>query len=535
MWKLIAAGEAEIQRRPWVAAAIAALCAIALRVVFAEQRGFWLDEYYTLHSASLPVSDLIQDRLSAGHSPLPFFYAKLFYDALGTAEWQLRLSAGLAVGAAVLCGTGLLLSLGLRRALAPFLCLAVIHPYWQHIGTEFRYTMPLVALATATAWALVLWLRDGRWWQGCAVAILGGLCLAWHGSAQFIVLALLIMGIWHAWPREKGEGFRRLLLKLSPLCLALLSSIPLLLLIATRRAPQHHSTPDTPSFRNAFDNQLATFFGEEAPFSSLFAAGDEVFSALTIIVYLSGLFTCFWRNSSLPSAARRFLLSSLIGIPAFVLLVTAVGKDVQGPERYVAFTSVATAIVLSVAWVVTGEWAGWKKTLWRGVFVLTSAAAFVVQCLNQGDWQRECAVYLVAKRRADEPVITMGRQMNAAALRYHGLRPEGFVDGLPAEPENLPLLDDMIRTTREGAPVTWLFLYRPARGPIGEQLDQLCTDGMVESIRVWEPSREMALVAIAWNAAGAGRLAELEGPGRPFITDAPPRARSRVQPTHCQK
>ena len=91
-------------------------------------------------------------------------------------------------------------------------------------------------------------------------------------------------------------------------------------------------------------------------------------------------------------------------------------------------------------------------------------------------------------------------------------------------------LEEMIRNSMVGASVGWIFLYRPSRKVDAEFFDRLRAEGVYRDMRLWESSRDMALVAIACDEVGVARLATLEGPGAPRITDTPVSRRSRLRP-----
>ena len=144
-------GASEYSPREWRMILLAALAAAALCVLNGDRRGFWLDEYYTLHAARLAPGALIADRIAVGHSPLYFFYAK-WPQWIGHEEWILRLSSSITIFALVIFVAALAAELGLRRRLAPLLAFCVAHPFWIMIGTMYRYMAPLTAAAAATAW-----------------------------------------------------------------------------------------------------------------------------------------------------------------------------------------------------------------------------------------------------------------------------------------------------------------------------------------------------------------------------------------------
>ncbi|MBI1291483.1 hypothetical protein GC173_09605 [bacterium] len=509
----------------WGLIALAAVVCVVLKLVFATQRGFWIDEYYTLSAVQMDLGALVRDRLERGHSPLPFLYAKLFHDYLGTSEWWLKLSSALAAGVATL-GVGALLREFRVRFAGVVLVLAALQPYWQEIGTEFRYTMPLVALATWSGFLAIRWCATRDWRWASAFLAVATVMMWWHGSAQFVLLSLLVYTLLAA--RRTGEvGFaRRAAVLATPVVAAFLLSLPLLGLISHYKIANEEKKPEWPSLRIAFENVTHTALGEDRGLESVVGpVGGALGLVATVcfVVAIWGAWRLLRRGDQGSVALRSYLLATLVGTPLGILVYTTVASAVQGPERYVAYLSVPGILVLGLGWSASEAWKPIMRRGWRWCLGVSYILLLIVNALDQGDWHRECSRWMAANRRADEPLITMGKGMNEVGLRYHGLRWEGFIDGVDSQSRDTSGMEQAIRDAMKSADSGWLFLYRPGRADLDAMLARLQAEGFLRGYRRRYFSREMSLVAIARTTAGLGRLAALDTVPAPWITSNPPR------------
>lgn len=508
-------------RFPFLAVIAAAVASVVAKLIFATQRGFWLDEYYTLAAVQMNLQDLVRDRLERGHSPLPFLYAKFFHDFVGTDEWSLKLSSALAAGAAVAGIGALAWTLGLRRIMAPLLLLAVCQPYWQELGTEFRYTMPLVALAVWSAVAVVRWVESQKWRWALAVVGFAAPMLWWHGSAQFVLWGLLVFVVCRLWGQWKAVA-RGVL----PLVLSFLLSVPLLLLISSYKLESEGKGTELPSPRIVLENVIHTTFGEEQGWQMLVGPAGEIVGVATwVLAFGAIVLIAGWVRRREPEGglARDFLGAQLLGIPAAILVYTTTVSSVQGPERYVAFLSVPGVLALSIAvreaFANGGRW----PRAWAALLCVTYPLLFVVIALDQGDWHRESCRWLAAHRKPDEPIITMGRAMNEVGLRYHGLPWVGTIVGVDSESRDVAPLESAIRENLREAEAGWLFLYRPGRAPIDAMLESLRNEGFLVESRRRFFSREMSIVALARTKDAEARMQLLDEAPAPWLTGNPPK------------
>lgn len=512
----------------WVGAA-AILCGL-LRLLFAARRGFWLDEYYTFQATQAPVADMIPERFSAGHSPLYFLYARLFADGFGTSETALRASSALAAALAVVAVAGLAARLGLRRLLKPLLFLAIFHPYWQVIGTEFRYMMPLACLGAFWSWAVVACTQDRSRRAAIAVMVCGSVALWVHGSAQFILGALAIYVLLDLRARTERGAVRPAdsLASFLPLVGAFGLSLPLILGLRMMPKVAAEATPDIPSVRKAITNQVHTYFGDDLVFSSVTGLNDNWFSTVFLVIFIAAVIVVvrFHRRQDTPKPAGRYLAATLIGLPLVVMLITAVGKDVEGPARYVAFLSVPMLLMIALLWHEAGAWGG-RGIAMRALMVVAIGSSWTLQALDQGEWHRETIHWLAEHRRADQPIVTAGRAVNQLALRYHGLKPAGELAGISSDQSELAVPLNLLREKLQRSDSMFFLLYHEGDVPVGDAIAKLRAEGTIRSVRVWQPTGNVVLLGLARTEKGAADLAALPPIDPPRLTHSPLRAKDR--------
>ena len=304
-------------RREWGAIALSALAATLLCVIFAEHRGLWVDEYITLRATGNAWSKMTSERLFNGHSPLYFFYAKLFL-YLGDSERVLRLSSALMAGAAVV-GTALLaLEIGLRGHLKLLLLMAPLMPYWMEAGTLYRYMMTLIAIGSFCAWlAARMACRPSR--RNGAALLACVLSLVWmHASSYFFLIPLLGWLVWEGWRATEGPNRgAAMLVRVWPILAGFAIGIPLLMLIMPSSGRiLNDSSFDVPDFHRAF---LKTGFGDAVLWPRLMRQSIKDYSWLltaALAAWLAWGLRGLWREGS-PRAAR-LLTVLLIGMPLCV-------------------------------------------------------------------------------------------------------------------------------------------------------------------------------------------------------------------------
>lgn len=501
-------------------AVLAAALAMVIMLSTADRRGFWLDEYYTLNAASLPTEELMADRIGAGHSPLPFLYAKLFYDHVGTSERALRTSSALAIALAIMGLAGILHQLRLERSPAYIwaMVIAALAPYWYAIGTEFRYMAPLVAVVSFWGWAMAAWLQEATARRGMAVALLGGLALWIHGSAQFVVFGMIGAAVWCTCT-DTPKG-RRLVVsgqRILPLIVSILLSAPLLLILA-EGGPQR-SSPGTPDPFDLIQNQANTILTNGRAMEWVTGVSTGPIRLIHMIFYVLAAFGAYrFLRSHRQHAAGSLVAGWLVGQAVGMMLYSMVGDDIQGTLRYAAGISIPVLLVFALGTAEIGNRGVWGRA-YQGLLIVYTLCALSVQVVNQGDWHREAIKWLAAQRTPDEPVIMVGKGMNRVAFKYHRFPSEGLIMGMNSNEINTPVVVRTMKKAWQGADSGFLFQYRAHDVPIEDALEILEFTKYIADTRVWEVNEDVRIYGIARTAEGVERINSIPALPMPAISD----------------
>lgn len=410
---------ARLDARDWLIAALVALLAMLICAALGGRRGFWLDEYYTLHAARLSFQEMVIDRLGAGHSPVYFLYARLGFLA-GQGEAALRLSSALALGATILLLTGLAGAMGLRRRLPALWAISLFHPYWITAGTEFRYMMPVIALTAAAAWAAFDYARAWRWRPGLALAAALGLLLWVHGSAQFIALGLLGFVLWEGRARA-GRWSRTVFWRAWPVLVGLAASAPLLFLV------RHHESEskqrDLVHLWELVKDLNEVVFNLNEYWTRALTRHNVDALILLPCVALLGAGIWLARRELLRhgrTTAWRLLGALLLGIPLAQTVITTFVRRVQGPSRYVAAFSAPATLCLALAWsaALPRRW----RAPWRVALAFFLGLQWLAGAWDLGDLHREGIRWLLSQHHGEKILIST-RAMNRLAFEYLSGKP----------------------------------------------------------------------------------------------------------------
>lgn len=483
---------AEGPRHPWAWALGTAIAAVLLRVAFADHRGFWLDEYYTLHAARLSVREMVLDRISAGHSPLYFFWSRI-PAVLGEGERLLRASSALMVGAAVLLGTGVLRALGQHRALVPFWALSLALPYWFTIGIDYRYMSTLTATLMGVLWLAVRHSQAPS--VGRGLAYLGGVAaLVWlHGSAIFPAIAMVLHGAVEARARRDGHAFRRLW----PPLLGTLCAVPLFVILGTASEGEGGER-GFPSIDGMLKNLANTLFGSHQLMGSWLGVDDGLFMAPMLVAMLAA-WALAWRGlAATPEGreARRLLATLLGGVPLVLSIYTMAHKDVSGPERYVAAMSAPGILALAIAWTVPAP--VWVRRAWRALVVVLVAVQSLACALERGDRNRDGIRWLMPKVEPSREIVFVStNRMNKLAFRHQGF---GSLDNLWGFEGTSRSDWELRRSVRIGFDRNdrgWIFLYHSRTlEDMPEVLDALKAESWLVDYRLWPLGEKVVVGAL---------------------------------------
>lgn len=471
--------------RLWLCALLVAVAACAVRVVFAEQRGFWLDEYFTLNAARMSVPDMVANRLGAGHSPLYFFYARLGL-LIGSSERALRFTSALAAGGLVLTLTGLMGELKLARHLPALWTLAIIEPYWMSIGTEYRYTMPLVAIAAGVAWVAARYAARPGHSRGWSLALALTVLLWTHGSAPFFAIGLLAFLLWDGWATLREQGRRRL----AALSLALLRAWPILA-GAVAAVPFYYMVRNHPSefedqqarLKDVLKDLIDVVFGEHRLWFNCFDWRHHSWLFNLEIAVFIGALVLAWRELKRCGAlrARRLLAAIMVAIPCIMFAFCVSVRNFSGPVRYMATFTIPAVICLAVA---AGARPRPRALRWLYLAGLTAALAFQSSALTleRGDRHRDAIRWVLANQEGDDPIL-MANILNRSALKFYGLPSNKNVtlsgyNGTLAE--TVARMRTQLATVRRG-----VFIRYHSSAQIREGLQELQKQGFLAGVRTW--------------------------------------------------
>jgi len=500
-------GDMEWTTREWRLVWIACAVAVALRFAFGG-RGFWLDEYWTLHAAMLPTDALIRERVSAGHSPLTFFLAKAFLPLDFLGERGLRLGSALASGAAVAGMAALATRLGLKRLLPIVLALSVACPHWQQIGTEFRYTMPLVATAAWLWWAAVGYAREGTWRRACTLMGLATLCSYIHGSGFFVVASVMVFLI--AAPRAGfGGGWRRAVGGVGAVSVALACVVPLMLALRPRLAESPARKGFVPF--DMLHNLAESFFSTTLAPQAIMGLGPDFFRVVEIALIVAGVALALSARRDPGGAAlpKWWIFLAVAGFFAAQAIYSATVSNVQGTLRFSAALSVPCIVLLAIAWDAAVVRGGRLAAAWRWALGGVVAVLLAAECANPGPWHRESIRWLADHRAPDQPVVTYGRTVNLLAFSFHEFPPGGAIAGIETITETREQAFAILRETWAPGDSAFLFQYRSSDDFVEESLDRLTAEGFVTYRREWRATSELRIIGVARNDAGKARLEAL--------------------------
>jgi 4-amino-4-deoxy-L-arabinose transferase-like glycosyltransferase len=492
-------------RREWAEILVAAAAAAVLRVAAADMRGFWQDEYYTLQAARLPLPELIRERLVAGHSPLPFLYAKLFL-LFGDGETALRASSALACGVTVVAIALLALELRLGHALLPVLVLAVFQPYWVWIGTMFRYMMPLVALGTLWAWLTARHARAPTWRAGLAATLVGGLTLWFHSSTQFALLALVPFAAVCA---SRG----RRLAALAPLAGALVLSLPIVWAVAHWRVDPEEIEPGEFELGSVLEIELATFFGDKELYQDLTTIPEEVFLGLfALFTVAAGVAAVRHGRRERDATAGVFLAAVLVAIPLGIAIYARLAEDIHERTRYQAYASVPLTLLFALAWREARRLGPWRS-LPRALFAALVGVGCLAHVLNRGDYHRESVEWLAEVRRPQDPVLVIGswHEIAFAYLGFPSMEGITFMSKYVDDEE----IEAAVRRVFTDGDVGFIFLSTHL-GTVRRLTSGLVREGLFVTRRIWRGGAG-EIVGVARTREGARWLAILPALTPPWI------------------
>jgi hypothetical protein len=313
-----------------VALAACLVAGLAVRLAWIGRDDLWSDEVHTLHTVSLPLADVVDERLNAGHVPLYFLLLRGWTALAGTSQAALRAPSAV-FGTALLLPAALLLRRLVPAASSRWaLVLLAFHPAFVELSREARMYSLLGLVFLVTAEAAVAALDEGR--VPARFWIAAGIGPFVHPSWGFAAAPL---AVWLAVEARRGSratdggatdadaggaaAARRA-------ALGLVGSLVLLVVLLAQATPQHQELTRRPWWKEMLVVGVRPF------------VGSDLRPELTTILALTlvGWAVCLWRGFREDTPrARRFAVALGAGVPVASVASGAIGGVPWGPVRYV--------------------------------------------------------------------------------------------------------------------------------------------------------------------------------------------------------
>ena len=319
-----------------LALALSLVAAVAVRLSFLGRDDLWSDEIQTLHTMTLPLGDVLRERLAAGHVPLYFFLLRAWTELAGVSQTALRFPSALLGVAAIVPAFSLL-----RRILPPSparwaLAVLAVHPVLVELSREARMYPLLVLVFLIAADGAVHALDEGRIPRRLWAALLVGPFV--HPSWAFAAAPLALWLAFEARRLPESESdAARAARRAAWGCVASIALLIVLLLAAT---PQHQELTRRPWPR------------EIAVFALRPLIGSDLRPALYGILGLTlvGWAVCLLRGVfETAPRAHRFAFAMAVGVPIASVSSGVIGGVPWGPVRYVQCASIGLAVLAGLA------------------------------------------------------------------------------------------------------------------------------------------------------------------------------------------
>lgn len=301
--------------------AVFAVALIVFAALFTTNRNFWLDEYFSIHAASLSWGEIAPYTAGDVHPPLYYYLLKAFLSVLGQAPVIYRIASFAAYLLTIAMALAWFRPAFGRLATFLFLCLMGPNAASLHYFTEARMY----------GWALFFVLLCGfagyrvaaadpprrRWWITLVVAGLAAAYLHYFAllAVAFVYLALLVFCLVRRRPLLRGWG---LAAAVSVVCY-----LPWVALAALR-----------------LTRQVSTFWLQDPPAlqeTLEIIVGPQISSwAALFLLVLACLVYLFWPRQA-PAANRWLVATGLltaIGLPAFGYAATYLVRPIYLPRYF---------------------------------------------------------------------------------------------------------------------------------------------------------------------------------------------------------
>lgn len=369
--------------------------ALGVRLLGLGTDDLWSDEVHTYEAVARPLSELVSERLSAGHFPIYFVMLKAWASLFGDGHLALRLPSAL-------LGTLLVVpSLSaFRRLLGPSearwaAALLAFHPLWVELSREARMYPLLGCAFLVTLDGAVASLESGRvrkrFWIG---ALLGPLV---HPTWIF---GLVPLAVWLR-NRPPSAANRRALLRGCVLSLLVLAASALTVTAAADEL-----------MRRPWPREIAVYAVRQVAGSGVREAWTPFYGVLCVawgMAVLTGL-----RRAAPEVRTLGCLL--VVGVHGLCALLAGLGASTWGPARYVALGVVGLCLL-------AGAGVGGRRRAW--VLAAFVAASLGVRFLRPAEvaWSELAATLATRGVTASEAELHAGEPGAEVVLRHYLAHP----------------------------------------------------------------------------------------------------------------
>lgn len=298
-----------------------AVALLVLATLFTANQNFWLDEYFSIHAASLGWEEIAAYTAGDVHPPLYYYLLKAFLSVLGQAPVIYRLASFAAYVFTI--GMALVLfrpAFG-RLATLLFLCLMGPNVASLHYFTEVRmygWALFFVLLCGFAGYRLVA--ADDpprRWWITLTVAGLAAGYLHYFAllAVAFVYLALLVYSLARRRMLLRGWGIAA--------AVSIVCYLPWVALAALR-----------------LTQQVSTFWLQEPPAlqeTLELIVGNQLSSWLALFLLVVGCVVYLVWPRQAPAANRWLVATGLltaVGLPAFGYAATFLVRPMYLPRYF---------------------------------------------------------------------------------------------------------------------------------------------------------------------------------------------------------
>ncbi|MFH0795364.1 MAG: glycosyltransferase family 39 protein [bacterium] len=444
--------------------------ALLLRFVFLTHKGFWNNEFITLHALRLSPGDLLVERLHRNHMPLYFEFLKGWIVVFGESEFSVKFPSAIFSFLQVLFGFKLARRFINRDAgltVALFLALSQLS-LWSSLEVRMYSLVMAVAIAATYYFLIYVEERNPRAGVMCALLMFVGLL-----SHLLIGFLLVLLGFY--WFAHR----RALRVRPAGVCLVLFSpwvlASPILLMWLK---VQYIIAPSDDSGQLRLSNWCRTllklFWGD---YSELLSHAVRGIAILLLLLVMIGVVRYARRSAktngaSDPAAERpglqlrifRLGLAWALGLPLAILAFSTCVSSTLGDDRYYSPSIGGFALVFYFGLT------GWPQLKFRRLLLIFSALLLTAYSMSyllaKGDGVRESIAYLKQKLQPDDALLICQGGATRYAFTYYDVPLAGIL-GVNRDIRDPEQLLDRARRVAEGRPRRiWLFLYHEKTTPI---------------------------------------------------------------------